>query len=139
MNAIDQGIRTIERPRFGQYLTGEGGLFAAVMRGEKGQPDYLLIVHQDHSGPATWQAQMDWAKSLKADGHQDFRLPTRREQHALMANAKDLFEERYYWSCEQHASYPSYAWGTFFDNGFQDYYPKGYYNRARAVRSVVLQ
>lgn len=136
---MNTGVRTIERPRFGQHLAGEGGIFAGVMRGENGQPDYLLIVHQEHREPATWQAQMEWAKSLEAYGHQDFRLPTRREQHALMANVKDLFEERYYWSCETHASGPSSAWYTYFGGGVQDFYHKDFYYRARAVRSVILQ
>lgn len=137
MNAPE--TRIIERPQFGQYLTGEGGIFVGVMKGENGAPDYLLVLHEQRSAPAPWDTQMKWAKSLKADNHQDFRLPTRREQHALMANAKDQFDGYYYWSCEQHASSASYAWLTYFDDGYQDNSRKDFSLRARAVRSVILQ
>ena len=82
---------------------------------------------------------MDWAKGLEADGHKDFRLPTRREQRVLFANAKDLFEDAWYWSGEQHASDPDCAWMQSFDIGGQFYDPKGTSTRARAVRSVILQ
>lgn len=132
-------FRVIQRPQFSQSLDGEGGLFAGVMRGENGQPDYLLIVHPEKSAAATWQKQMDWAKGLQADGHKDFRLPTRREMRALYANAKDLFEEYWYWTSEQHASDPYSAWMQDFVNGYQNDDHKGGSSRARAVRSVILQ
>lgn len=132
-------VRTIDRPQFSQYLAGEGGVFAGVMRGENGQPDYLLIVYQEQSAAAPWQQKMDWAKGLEADGHKDFRLPTRREMRVLYANAKDLFKEEWYWTSEQHASNPDFAWVQHFDNGYQTNYREGNYYRARAVRSVILQ
>lgn len=132
-------VRTIERPQFSQYLAGEGGRFAGVMRGENGEPAYLLIVHEEHRPGAPWQQQMDWAKGLEADGHNDFRLPTRREQRVLFANANDLFADAWYWSGEQHASGPASAGLQDFSYGGQGYSRKDYSFRARAVRSVILQ
>lgn len=132
-------FRVIPRPQFSQVLVGEGGVFAGVMRGENGQPDYLLIVHAEQSPAKPWQQQLDWAKGLQADGHQDFRLPTRREMLVLYANAKDLFEDAWYWTSESNASLPSDAWLQDFGDGYQGYGLKGFSYRARAVRSVILQ
>lgn len=135
---MNTGVRTIERPRFGQVLAGEGGTFEAVMKGEPGKPDYLLILHPTLNGPAPWKDQLAWAKELKHDGHQDFRLPTRRELHALMANGKERFDGKWYWSSEPDGSVT--AWCQSFYNGHQ-YWNGQSDNRIRgcAVRSVILQ
>ena len=129
---MDTAVRTIARPQFGKPLAGEGGTFEAVMKGELGAPDYLLILHQEHRDPAPWKEQMAWAKKLDADGHRDFRLPTRRELHALIANAKEKFNNNWYWSCEPDGS--DYAWYQSFNNGNQNYNHQDNNNRACAVR-----
>lgn len=129
--------RTIARPRFGQYLAGEGGEFVAVMKGEPGQPDYLLVRHTEFREPAPWKDQMAWAKKLKQDGHQDFRLPTRRELHALIAQEKDKYNDNWYWSCEPNGA--SYAWVQYFNDGLQGWGYQNGISRAVAVRSVILE
>lgn len=134
---MDTAVRTIARPHFGKALAGEGGTFEAVMKGEPGAPDYLLILHKEHRQPAPWKEQMEWAKNLEAEGHRDFRLPTRRELHALIANAKEKFNGNWYWSCEPHGS--DDAWCQYFYNGYQFCSPQDYSYRACAVRSVILQ
>lgn len=138
---MNTGVRTIPRPRFGQILAGEGGTFEAVMKGEPGKPDYLLILHPDFHGKAPWKEQMAWAKGLKKDGHSDYRLPTRRELHALIANAKDRFENldgKWFWSCEPYGS--GVAWCQGFLIGSQYWYNQSYDSiRGCAVRSVILQ
>src|SRR4026207_1791171 len=113
---MDTAVRTIARPQFGKPLAGEGGTFEAVMKGEPGAPDYLLILYPKHRDPAPWKEQMQGAedrggggqrrgpRAHEAEGDRDFRLPTRREQHALIANAKEKFNGNWYWSCEPYGS-----------------------------------
>lgn len=138
---MDQAVRTLDRPRFGQYVPGEGGDLAAVMAGEPGQPDYLLIIHPEFNGKAPWKDQMAWAKKLKKDGHQDFRLPTRRELHGIISNLKPRFENldgKWFWSCEPNGSY--HAWFQDFDDGGQSWdHQSDSLIRGCAVRSVILQ
>jgi hypothetical protein len=80
---------------------------------------------------------MEWAKNLEAEEHRDFRLPTRRELHALIANAKEKFKGNWYWSCEPTGS--DYAWDQNFTNGTQYYWDQATDYRACAVRSVLLE
>lgn len=134
---MDTAVRTIDRPRFGEPLAGEGGTFEAVMKGESGAQDYLLILYPTHRDPAPWKEQMAWAKALESEGHRDFRLPTRREQHALIANAKEKFNGNWYWSCEPTGS--DYAWYQNFGDGYQYANHQGCSYRACAVRSVLLE
>lgn len=125
-------------PAIGQPWEGQGGIFAGIVRGEEGQPDYCLIVHQEQKAPGPWQAAMDWAAGLTADGHSGFVLPNRREQAILYGNVSELFEKAWYWSGVTHASHPSYAWMQGFDDGYQGLNHKYGYFRARAVRRVPI-
>lgn len=124
-------------PRIGEYWEGQGGIYAGTVRGE--EADHHLILHKDEEDSIQWQPALDWAKTLEADGHQDFNLPNRREQAILYGNLKDQFQEKWYWSCEQHASDPSGAWLQDFSYGTQLSYRKGDGTRARAVRRLVIQ
>jgi hypothetical protein len=51
----------------------------------------------------------------------------------------DAFEDWWYWSSTQRASYPSNAWGQGFDAGIQDFSRKDYEGRARVVRRLPIQ
>jgi hypothetical protein len=44
-------------PRIGAEWPGQGGIYAGIMRGEDGQPDYHLIVPTD---PAAYNAEIAW-------------------------------------------------------------------------------
>lgn len=138
---MDTAVRTIARPRFGQYVPGEGGDLAAVMMGEPGQPDYLLILHPEFNGKAAWKEQLAWAKALEKDGHRDFRLPTRRELHGIISNLKPRFEHldgKWFWSCEPYGS--DDAWCQCFYDGGQGWLHQSSDDiRGCAVRSVILQ
>ncbi len=107
------------KPNAGELWLG------AVITGKKMEHIYLLP--GDNAG-ATWQEQMDWAKSVGGD------LPTRVEQAMLFANLKDQFKEAAYWSNEKHVSASDYAWCQDFYDGHQYYYNTGDKLRARAVR-----
>lgn len=135
--ALAFDVSTISIPPLGTRLEGDGGTFEALMKGEAGQPDYLLILHDEHRDDAEWKQQMDWAAGLEADGHKDFTLPNRRELNALRANAKDKFDDDWYWSCEPDGS--DYAWCQTFGNGFQCTNHQYRYYRACAVRRVPIR
>lgn len=124
-------------PRIGEVWESQGGIYAGTVRGDEGQPDYHLVLHKDERESIQWQPAMDWAAALELDGHQDFKLPTRREQAILYGNLKDQFKPEWHWSCEQPASGPGYAWMQYFDNGIQYTGRKDSNYRARAVRRVI--
>lgn len=96
-----------------------------VITGKKMEHIYLLP--GDNDG-ASWQEQMDWAKSIGGD------LPNRVEQALLLALMKDQFKEAAYWSNERHASDSRYAWCQNFHYGGQLYSTTTSKLRARAVR-----
>lgn len=97
-----------------------------------GIPTHHLILLPGELGSGTWKESIAWAKE------QGGELPTRQEQSLLFANAREQFQERYYWSCEQPAAGSGYAWYQDFGNGNQDYWHKDNTSRARAVRRLPI-
>ncbi len=74
-------------PKVGQYWIGMGGIYAGVARGLGGAPDHhLILCTEDPKKDCTWQAALDLAKTITADGHADFGVPTRFESALLYAN-----------------------------------------------------
>lgn len=99
---------------------------------ENGRPAlHLVLLPGKTQGP--WAECVEWAKK------QGGELPSRREQSLLFANAKEHFEERWYWSGEQRAGAAGCAWSQGFGNGAQDCGGVSLTYRARAVRRVVIQ
>jgi hypothetical protein len=84
-----------------------------------------------------WLDAFYWASGLDTLGKS--ALPTRCEQSLLIANCKEEFEPRWYWSNEQTAYNPDYAWMQGFDYGLQGYFHKSNEYRARAVRRLIIQ
>ena len=110
-----------------------GEHYAGMIVGKEGEPSYhLVLMAQTPTEDQKWKAATKWAE--KTGGS----LPTRREQSLLFANLKEQFEERYYWSCEQHASDAGYAWYQSFDDGHQDSINVDHELCARAVRRVQI-
>lgn len=124
--------------RIGDIWTGEGGIYAGVMRGRDGGPDYYLIVGPEYDGELRWQPAMEWATGLEVDSRKDFTLPYRNEQVLLFANMAELFRREYYWSREQHAESADSAWFQSFGSGLQFSWFKDNRYRARAVRRLVI-
>ena len=110
-----------------------GEHYAGVILGKDGESSYHLVLLPEDKESIKWQEAVDWAKSIGGE------LPTRREQSLLFANLKEEFQEKWYWSGEQHASHSGYAWGQYFFNGFQFTCSKGGTCRARAVRRLVIE
>lgn len=100
---------------------------------EKGKPAHHLVLLPGELESATWRDAVAWAKK------QGGELPSRREQSLLFANAKEHFQERWYWSGEQVAGDESYAWTQGFLIGTQYDDHKDNECRARAVRRVGIQ
>jgi hypothetical protein len=126
-------------PRIGSVWPGQGGIYAGIVRGDDGEPDYHLIVGGEDKASINWNNAVAWAKTVECDGHQDFGLPKRNEQAVLFGNTPELFQKEWYWSCEQYASDSYGAWGQDFYGGYQGDCLKSYGCRARAVRRLVIE
>lgn len=125
-------------PTFGEVWEGKGGLFAGILRGTEGAPDYVLIAGPALEGRLDWNDAMAWAARLNVDGLFDFTLPSRAELLRLADTVPELFEARCYWSGEMHAALGGCAWGQYFDYGVQGLWYKGFKLRARAVRRILI-
>lgn len=109
-----------------------GELYAGILLGKDGAADQHIILLPGQANDVTWAEAKKFAK--KAGGE----LPTRREQSLLFANLKEEFEQRYYWSGEQHAATSDCAWDQYFGDGFQDIISTDSQWRARAVRRLPI-
>lgn len=110
----------------------QGEIYAGIILNSEGAPSHHLILLAGDNDDANWQTQMDWAKSIGGE------LPTRAEQSLLFANCKQHFKSDWYWSAEQHASEPSWAWCQYFYRGRLAVL-KHDELRARAVRRLIIE
>ena len=122
-------MQTISKPPL-----AEGETYAGLIGNASGDAYHLILLPGDNDG-ATWQAQLDWVKSIGGD------LPDRVEQALLFKNFKSEFQERAYWSntpCEpdDDEEESSRAWYQYFHRGDQISYLKVLEFRARAVRRL---
>jgi hypothetical protein len=108
-----------QAPRIGEYWAGQGGIYAGIARGRDGEPDYHLILCKEApENELAWQAALDHAKTIEADGHKDFTVPTRWESALLYANLQDQFDVNYWhWTSTQYSE--NLAWLQGFGNGTQ--------------------
>jgi hypothetical protein len=123
-------ILTIAQAEIG---LADGEHYAGIVLDASGQPAYHLILLDGDANNVTWE------EAKKAAAQFGGELPTRREQALLYANLKGHFDERCYWSCEQHAANDDCAWGQNFVNGGQSISYKSAKLRARAVRRLTIQ
>lgn len=65
-------------------------------------------------------------------------LPAQTQADAFKAGATEAFNQVWYWSSTQHASYSDYAWYQYFDYGTQNSNHKHHDYRARAVRRSAI-
>lgn len=133
--------RSTDVPRIGDRWPGQGGIYAGIVRGRDGAPDYHLLVGDavETLKPIPWDKAMAAVKDMEGDGHKDYTLPFRAEQALQFANVPELFEKEWYWSCEQPASGSVCAWLQDFGNGTQLNGLKSVYYLARAVRRLVIR
>ncbi|AIS96789.1 hypothetical protein BTHA_2726 [Burkholderia thailandensis MSMB59] len=112
----------------------EGEIYIGVIANTAAELHHVVLLPGDHDR-ASWQEQMDWAKSIGGD------LPTRIEHLFLLANHRDQFERDAYWSNEPDTDpgYSGWAWCQHFVNGRQHDGLQGHELRARAVRRLSIQ
>ncbi|VFR32426.1 hypothetical protein BER2_1684 [plant metagenome] len=132
------------RPKIGEYLTGQGGIYVGDILGNDGVLYGLIASQEQDVGRARWAEDgardlSDWdgltntnrlrngcpaaklASDYEADAHADFYLPSRRELMVAAANVPHLFgKESCYWTSTPCGS--GNAWGVSFENGFVSYW-----------------
>lgn len=113
-----------------ELLPGEH--YAGEILGEHGRPSYRLVLICGDTEDVTFEEAGAWAKEKGGE------LPDRREQSLLYANLKHLFKEAWYWSSEQRAGSPVYAWMQTFGSGGQSSSHKSGQYRAVAVRRLPI-
>jgi hypothetical protein len=118
-------------PQLATPPLAEGEIYIGAIGNAQGELYHLILLPGDNDD-ATWQEQLDWAKSIGGD------LPNRIEQAMLWANFRDQFQEDWYWSNETHHSEAGHAWCQVFINGRQSNLHKDRSSRARAVRRLPI-
>ena len=109
-----------------------GELYAGLILAKGDQPAHHLVLLPGEAESVNFAAAQKFAANAGGE------LPTRREQALLYANLKGEFQQRAYWSGEQHAAYADDAWYQDFDFGYQDDLNKSASLRARAVRRLII-
>ena len=109
----------------------EGEIYVGAIGDAAGNLQHIILLPGDND-EATFEAQLEWAKSIGGD------LPNRIEQAMLWANHRDQFKRDWYWSNETHHTESGWAWCQYFLSGYQDYGREGYELRARAVRRLPI-
>ncbi|WP_131753711.1 DUF1566 domain-containing protein [Burkholderia vietnamiensis] len=111
----------------------EGEIYLGIITNTAGEQHHVVLLPGDNDD-ATWQAQMEWAKSIEGD------LPTRIEMLFLLENHRDEFERDAYWTCQPDTDpgYSGWAWFQDFYDGDQLNYPQFSELRARAVRRLPI-
>ncbi|MBU9468332.1 DUF1566 domain-containing protein [Burkholderia multivorans] len=107
----------------------EGEIYLCGIIDANGDVVHTVLLPGDNDR-ATWQAQMDWAKSIGGD------LPTRAELVIAYEQHRDQFQKAPYWSNTpgDDPDYAGWAWYQNFNNGDQTNDRQDNELRARAVR-----
>lgn len=150
----------VSRPRIGEYLAGQGGIYAGEILGDDGTTYGLIIAEQQDVGTARWAPNgerdlSEWdgltntsrlrnecpaaklASDYEADGHADFYLPSRREMMIALANVPHLFgKDSWYWTSTPRSE--DYAWAVDFEHGFVTSYFRCFEFRVRPFRRLPI-
>jgi hypothetical protein len=110
----------------------KGERYAGIILGKDGEPDYHLILLAPKEVYANWETAKEF--TIKVGGE----LPTRSEQYLLIANLREEFQGKYYWSGDLRAFSSDFAWCHNFYGGGESNYSKHIVLSARAVRRVVI-
>ncbi|WP_175786502.1 DUF1566 domain-containing protein [Burkholderia anthina] len=111
----------------------DGEIYIGIVTNTAGEQHHVVLLPGDNDD-ATWQSQMEWAKSIGGD------LPTRVEMLFLLENHRDEFERDAYWTCQPDTDpgYSGWAWYQRFTGGLQYYGRQDVELRARAVRRLLI-
>ena len=111
----------------------EGEIYLVGRANANGEVVHTILLPGDNDG-ASWQEQMDWAKSIGGD------LPTRAELVIAYEQHRDQFKQAAYWSNtpDTDPGYSGWAWYQDFLSGNQSSDPQLSRFRARAVRRLSI-
>ena len=112
---------------------GRGFNEAAASHPHDGLANTLALASSATEYPAA-----KWARGLVIDGFGDYYLPAREELRFCFINCLERFDKSWHWSSSQYAGDSGYAWGQYFDDGYQSVNSKAWKARARAVRRVII-
>ena len=108
----------------------QGGIYAGLSIDE-GKVIALVLLPGEEK--LNWEEAKAWAQK------QGGALPSRIDQLVLFKNVKGEFKDAWYWSGEQYAGNGVFAWYQLFGYGYQNFAPKDFDYRARAVRRLPIQ
>lgn len=110
---------------------GIGEKFAGVIISADGtrREGYILLPGEFKG---SYDACVRWAESING------MVPDRVESALFHATLKGEFKPEGYWTREQHAGIPDYAWMQYFGDGNQFYGRKSSIYLARAVRKFTI-
>ena len=120
------------KQKFLASILKKGEVYAGIILGKDGDPDYHLILLASEAVWVSWETAQCFASTAGGE------LPTRREQSLLFTNLKEEFQGDQHWSSEQHAYYSDSAWCQNLYGGSQYGITKHTLIRARAVRRLVI-
>ncbi|OZI57630.1 Lcl domain-containing protein [Bordetella genomosp. 4] len=149
------------RPKIGEYLPDQGGIFAGEILGDDGAVYGLVLSEDDLAGKFQWspdEGKIDgssWdgltntdallrldrhpaaraAKSYEVGVHADFYLPAKRELQIIAANLPHLFQKEVYWTSTPYGSLN--AWAVRFESGHVNYWTRTNEFRVRPVRRFI--
>lgn len=116
--------------RYVKELLADGELYAGIILGKEGKPDYHVVLLPGEAEDVSWANAREWAQS------QGGELPSRRELALLYANLREHFQRVWYWSSEPQEPRSHLVWGQNFTSGIQTMYGRPFRGRARAVRRL---
>lgn len=125
-------------PSIGEYWPGQGGIYLGEAVEDANYPQgHLVLALAASEERFTWKQAAAWAEKQDADGHTDFRVPSRFESALIYANGqKHVDQSRWHWTSTKSGS--SNAWIQYFGLGDQDTGHVDDFFCARAVRRFVL-
>lgn len=111
----------------------EGEIYLCGFIVAAGDVSHTILLPGDNAG-ATWQGQMDWAKSIGGD------LLTRAELVIAYEQHREQFQADAYWSNtpDTDPGYAGWAWFQDFSSGSQLSSRQDGRLRARAVRRLTI-
>lgn len=153
-------------PAPGQPWPDQGGIYAGILAGIEGKPNYHLVLVTGKDGKPVVIDSGHWGEygqeipncgsvddglanteaMLKAGNAlakkvlaacSDGYLGAIREVQLVFANARKHLPREWFWTSTQSSS--SYAWGQYFGSGTTDHWDKGNTDRAFVVRRVLIK
>lgn len=164
LEKLAENIDANTPPRIGEMWLAQGGIYAGQMLYPNGElrhqimhPDAIRAewgghgteiegANDNYDGAANTRAMRNSGLDLPiitalealtaGDHHNDYHLPSIREQNLLTINLPHLLDDEWHWTSTQYSA--DYAWIQDCGYGNQGIHDKGLKLAARAVRSLLV-